>query len=259
MGFYPPEVIIGDAKRHGISFLPPDVNLGDWKYTVVGARQIRIGLRTVSGLGEQAWERMRAARAEGAFTDLRDFCLRTHLPQAVVSNLIRVGACDAFGERRPLLWQLAEIDYRPEELPLIMPIVNVELPELDALEQTEWEYELMSFSPHGHVMRHYRAALNRAGVMSTAEVKQQPNGQHVHVAGMAVVKQRPPTAKGVVFYSVEDEYGLLDLIAKPQVYEQYRSLLRGQTFILVEGVVQHASGALSVLVSRALSLGRQGA
>ena len=256
MGFYPPAVIMGDAKRHGIIFLPPDVNHSDWNYTVAGERHIRIGLRTISGLGERGWERIRDTRAGGVFTNLRGFCERTRLPRDVVSNLIRAGACDAFGPRRQQLWQFAEMEYRPDELPLVMPVADVELPELEALEQTQWEYELMSFSPRGHVMRHYRAALNRAGVMSTAEVKQRPNGHTVRVGGLVVVKQSPPTARGVVFFSLEDEYGLLDLIVKPQVYEQYRSLLRGRAFILVEGVVQNARGALSVLVSRAIPCGR---
>lgn len=252
MGFYPPEVIIGDAKRHGVRFLPPDVNQSEWNYTLEGNRQIRVGLRTISGLGEKGWDRLRTARDERAFTDLRDFCLRTHLPRDVVSNLIRAGACDAFGPRRHLLWQLAEIDYRPEELPFVMPIAEATLPALEEIEETEWEYELMGFSARGHAMRHYRAALNHAGAMSTAEVKQQPDGRRVRVAGAVVVRQAPPTAQGVVFISLEDEYGLLDLVVKPAVYERYRSLLRGPTYVFVEGLVQHATEAISVLVSHAI-------
>jgi error-prone DNA polymerase len=211
-----------------------------------------MGLRTVNGMGEHTWERIRAAREAGPFTDLRDCCVRTGLPEATLADLIRAGTFDALGERRPLLWQLGEIDYRPEELPLVMPTLAVDLPDLEPLEKTEWEYELLGLSPHAQLMHHYRAALNRAGIFSTAEVKQQANGHRVRVGGMVAVKQRPPTAKGIVFISLEDELGMLDLVVKPQVYERYRPLLRGQTFILVAGEVQRAAGAISVLVSQAI-------
>jgi error-prone DNA polymerase len=253
MGFYSPEVIIGDAKRHGLTLLPPDINRSDWQYTIERpARRLRMGLQTISGLGEQAWERIRAARDAGPFADLRDCCVRTRLALATIADLIRAGALDAFGERRPLLWQLGDIDYRPEELALVIPTVEVTLPELESLEQTEWEYELLGLSPNGQLMRHYRAALNHAGILSTVEVKQQANGRVVRVGGMVAVKQRPPTAKGIVFISLEDELGMLDLVVKPQVYERFRSLLRGQTFVLVMGEVQRASGAISVLVTQAM-------
>ncbi len=133
-----------------------------------------------------------------------------------------------------------------------LPTVDVELPELDEFEETRWEYELLGLSPSGQVMRHYRSALQRAGILSTTEVKAQPNGRVVRVGGMAVVKQRPSTAKGVLFVSLEDEFGLLDLVVKPDVYKRFRPLLRHETFPLVEGVVQQASGAISVLVARAM-------
>ena len=211
-----------------------------------------MGLRTVNGLGEHTWERIRAARAAGPFTDLHDCCVRSELPQSTIADLIRAGALDTLGERRPLLWQLGDIDYRTEELPLVMPTLAVNLPDLEPLEKTEWEYELLGLSPHVQLMHHYRAALNGAGILSTVEVKQQANGRIVRVGGMIAVKQRPPTAKGIVFISLEDELGMLDLVVKPQVYERYRPLLRGRTFILVAGEVQRATGAISVLVTQAI-------
>lgn len=256
MGFYSPEVILGDARRHGVDLLPPDVNRSDWRYTLeetpTGQSALRMGLQTILGLGGQGWERIQLAREPGSFTDLRDFCIRTQLPKPTTSDLIRAGAIDQFGERRALLWQLGEIDYRPAELPLVLPTVDVSLPDLAEFEQTQWEYELLGLSPNGQVMRHYRAALQRAGILNTAEVKQKVNGWVVRVGGMAVVKQRPGTAKGVLFISLEDERGLLDLIIKPNIYERFRPLVRHQQFILVEGMVQQASGAISVLVTRVL-------
>ncbi|MEP7200926.1 MAG: OB-fold nucleic acid binding domain-containing protein, partial [Chloroflexota bacterium] len=252
MGFYQPEVIAGDAKRHGLTLFPPDINRSEWRYTIEGERKLRMGLQTVTGLGEQAWQRIKATRDNGRFNDVRAVCVRTRLSRDVITNLIRAGACDVFGERRQLLWQLGEVDYRPDELSLDAPPMAVELPELDALERTQWEYELLGLSPSGQVMHHYRVALNRAGVLSSVEAKRQPNGRIVRVGGMVVVKQRPQTAKGIVFISLEDELGMIDLIVKPNVYKRYRAQLRRQMFILVEGVVQQGSGAVSLVVIKAM-------
>ena len=255
MGFYSPEVIIGDAKRHGIALLPPDINRSVWKYSLEhiadGRTALRMGLQTILGLGEQGWERIRLARARAPFHDLRDVCVRTRLPKPTVSDLIRAGTLAEFGARRTLLWQLGEIDYRPEELPLVMPSLTVDLPALKDTEATLWEYELLGLSPSGQIMRHHRAAFAKAGILSTADVKAQPEGKIVRVGGMAVVKQRPGTAHGVLFVSLEDETGLLDLVVKPNVHERFRPLLRHQPFVLVAGVVQKASCAINVVVTRA--------
>jgi error-prone DNA polymerase len=256
MGFYSSEVIIGDAKRHGVDLLPPDINRSDWKYLLEampnGKRALRMGLQATLGLGGQGWERIQAARSQTKFGGLRDFCERARLPQPTVSNLIRAGLLDAFGPRRQLLWELGEIDYRPEELARVLPVMDADLPALEEGEQTLWEYELLGLSPNGQILRHYRPALQRAGVLDTAQVKVQPDGQWVRIGGMAAVKQRPATAKGMVFISLEDEAGLLDVVVRPNVYEKFRPLLRHRLFLLVEGTVQKASGAISVLVTRAL-------
>jgi error-prone DNA polymerase len=251
MGFYRPEVIIGDARRHGVRLLPPDINRSDWRYTVEGERKLRAGLQAVSELGETAWARIGPARTEGPFADLRDLCARTRLSHEVVANLIRAGACDGLGDRRALLWALGGIDIRPEELPLDAPPMDADLPVLTDTERTAWEYELMGLSAHGQALRHLREAFNRAGIASTAEVKALPGGRIVRTAGMVVVRQRPQTAKGMVFMSLEDEFGLLDVVFRPDVYERCRKSIRGQTVILVDGELQKASGAISVLAHRA--------
>ena len=140
--------------------------------------------RAVTGIGEQAWARIEAARAEGPFASLDDFCRRTRLPKVTVGDLIRAGALDAFDRRRPLLWQLGALDYRPEELPLEFESPDVALPSLDEFTHTAWEYELLGLSPHGHFMRHYRGALLRVGALDSVQLKQKPNGRRVRVGGM---------------------------------------------------------------------------
>lgn len=262
LGFYSPEVVIGDARRHGIVFLPPDIGLSDWKYTLAqhglpdaaSSSPIRIGLQTVAGLGEQGWQRIAEAREAAPFTDLRDLCQRTYLPQATLSDLIRAGVCDAFGDRRHLLWALGEIDYHPEELPLIAPVTPVDLPELDDLEQTRWEYELLGFSPNGQIVGQYRADLQRAGALCIAEARQRKADRWVRVGGMVVIKQHPPTARGMVFISLEDETGLVDVIVQPATYERLKPVLRNESFLIVDGVLQQASGSISILLIRALAM-----
>jgi error-prone DNA polymerase len=253
MGFYSPEVIIGDMRRHGVELWPPDINLSDWNYRIEAhgeAQGLRTGLRAVHGMGEEAWERVHIARDESSFTNLFDLCNRTRLPRDLVSDLIRSGVLVGMGDRRELLWQLGELLYHDEELPFVLPVSEVELPELGELEQTSWEYELLGLSPAGQAMRHYRAALERAGVLTTAQVKQQRDGRRARVGGMQVIRQRPPTAKGLMFMSLEDETGLLDVVVQAKLYEQCRTLLRTQKLLLVEGVIQQGSGSTSLMSSR---------
>lgn len=253
MGFYPPEVIVGDARRHGVDLLPPDINRSGWTYalerTAKGRPALRVGLSTVDGLGESAWTRIEVARAEAPFAGLEDFVRRTRLPRSLVENLIRASALDEFGARRPLLWQVGQLHLSDSDLGLEIPVVDVVLSPLDAVEESAWEYELLGLSPAGQMMVHYREALRKAGVLRTGQVKEARAGKHVWVGGMVVVRQRPPSADGVAFLSLEDERGLLDVVLKPPVYERYKGLLRGQSLLLVSGVVQRQGRAVSLLAS----------
>lgn len=270
MGFYSVEVLLGDARRHGVDTLPPCAARSDEKWkperTQRGMWALRTGLSAVAamgGAGRHALPSAAAARIVGAreqepFRDLIDFCQRTRLARPLVENLIRAGVCDvlrAAGEsRRDLLWQLGEIDYRPEEIPLEPAHTHADLAELEQEEEEVWEHELMAFASGGNVMRHYRAALRRRRIASGWEVKQMARGQRARVAGVMAIRQRPETAKGIVFVSLEDESGLLDLVIKPQVWEKYHETLYREPLVVVEGEVQRANRAVSVLVQHAIPL-----
>lgn len=256
MGFYAPEVILGDARRHGVDVLPPDIHRSAWGYAVEeverGQYALRTGLSAIQTLGRAAFERLDAARRNTPFTDLPDLLVRTRLPKSLIENLIRAGATDAMGERRQQLWTLGALEGAQEGFALPVSVVDAELPRLEELRQTVWEYELMGHSPDGQILRHYRTELRAAGVWSGWEVKHQAKpGQWVWVAGMVVVRQRPQTAKGIVFLSLEDEAGLLDLVIKPDVYPQVRPVLQETMLIVAGGIVQKGdSGVTSVLVQR---------
>lgn len=254
MGFYSPEVILGDARRHGVDVLPPDVHVSGWGYTVEQRERLalRTGLAAVKGMGEAAFERLDAARQTQRFTDLRDLLWRSRLPKGLIENAIRAGALDGMGERRKLLWELGALEEKHGGLDVLVPVIDVELPPLAGLQQTVWEYELMGHSPDGQILQHYRDELRAAGVWSNWQIKHEASDkQRVWVAGMVVVRQRPGTAKGIMFLSLEDESGLLDLVVKPDVYPTVRPVLQGTLLIAVGGMVQKGDGGVtSVLVQR---------
>jgi error-prone DNA polymerase len=269
LGFYPPGVLMGDAQRHGVPILSPDVNHSQANCTLettplhlkgktkptAGDLSIRLGLRYLHSLGEAGQERIVERRKDRPFQYLADFCRRTRLPRSVVENLIRGGALDGLpGSRREQLWQMGGLVYHEDGLDLDVPVMPASLPTLGEAERMAWEYELLGTAPGQHVMELYRPTLQAQGVVAIEDLETLCDGAAVRVAGMGVVRQRPPTAKGFLFVTLEDETGLANLIVRPRVYEQYRDALRNSWLLWAEGRLQREGEALSVLVSRAASL-----
>jgi error-prone DNA polymerase len=265
LGFYPPEVLTGDARRHGVPILQPDANrsmevcsLERVESSTAPSGQpplgIRLGLCYVHGLGEAWQSRVVERRQDQPFGSLAELCRRTRLPRPVVENLIRAGAMDGCGARRDLLWELGGLVYQEEGLDLDVPVEPAPLPALDDAERLAWEYELLGLAPGDHVMALYREVLRARGVISSSELAGRRDGETVHVAGWAVVRQRPPTAKGMLFITLEDEEGLANLIVRPDVYDLYRDVLRNSPLLWIQGRVQREGNALSVLVFAAAPL-----
>ena len=263
MGFYSPEVLIGDARHHGVTILRADINRSNDECTLESCngqeRALRLGLRYVHGLGEASRQRLLERRNGQPFADLADLCRRVRLPRPMIENLIRSGTLDSLGvERRSLLWQLGGLDYREEELEIDIPIIGAELPQLTEGESIGWDYELLGLAPGDHIVRLYRARLKEQGVLSSADLEQKKDGDNVRVAGMVVVRQKPPTAKGHVFITLEDEDGLVNLIVRPNVYARYREAVRNSLLLWAEGRLQRQGAAASVLVTRAVDLKEAG-
>jgi error-prone DNA polymerase len=261
MGFYTPDVLIGDARRHGVPVLSPDINRSREACTLE-AGAVRLGLCTLHGLGEarQAWIVER--RGDRAFESLQAFCRRTRLPRSIVENLIRAGAMDDLARqadrtRRDLLWELGGLIYPEDGLDLDVAVTPVDLPPLGQVERTLWEYELLGLAPGEHLMGAYRERLRARGVRSSAELNSRRSGERVLVAGLVVVRQRPPSAKGHVFITLEDEEGLINLVVRPAVYEPCRDVLRDHPLLLVEGQLSREGGAMNVLVYQAVPLFKQ--
>ncbi len=257
MGFWSPAVVVNDAKRHGIRILPVDVNRSQARCMVEDGA-IRLGFRYVAGMGEASLARLEKVRSAGAFTGLSDFCRRTKLPRRVVENLILVGAMDAWRvPRRKLLWELGKLRYHEEELDLVLPNDGVELPPLSRDEEMGLEYGILGLSTGDHVMTLYRSRLKKTGILSSLDLESRRDKEKVKVAGLVVVRQAPPTAKGHVFITLEDEHGLVNVIVRPGVYQRFRHCLRNAPLITVEGILQKRSGVVSVLAQRAVALARR--
>jgi error-prone DNA polymerase len=257
MGFYAPSVIAGDAKRHGVPILPVDVNVSEIKCTIEkenGVRGIRLGLCYVRGLGVAGQERLVEQRDDRPFRNLGDLCQRTSLPKSAVETLIRSGALDPFGRsRRNLLWTLGGFTYREAELDLVIPIARADLPILGKMGRLAWEVETLGLTPGDHPMCYYRVSLRRQGIWNWRELQPRRHGEIVRTAGLVIVRQRPPSAKGMVFMTLEDETGLTNLIIRPKVYRRYGTVLRNSSFVVVEGRLQREGQAISVLVYRAVA------
>lgn len=251
MGFYPPRVLIGDARRHGVRVLPVHVNRSADRCTVEGGA-IRLGLVYVGGLGEAAIARVLQARREGAFATLADFCRRTRLPRKLVENLILAGGMDEWNpDRRALLWELGRLRYREEELPMPLAADGVALEPMTRAEDMLAEYGITGLSAEGHLMELFRERLSGAGVLTSRDLERMPEGSRVRVAGMVVVRQAPPTAKGFVFLTLEDEWGLINVIVRPDVFQAHRAVWADSLVLVVDGTVQRSDGAVNVLAEGA--------
>jgi len=266
MGFYPPASLVRDAQRRGVEVCPPDVNLSDAECAVQHGA-VRIGLAHVNSVGEDEAKAVVAERERGGlYGAVRELAQRTSVGTDTLEALVTAGACDSFEEpRRALLWQLGLVPRTlsvpgsgGEERQLALPLdPTAEVPELP--EQTEWErmladYRGTNLSIGTHPLELLRPHLP-AGVLSSLELGEVRSGLHVAVAGMAVARQRPATAKGVVFMLLEDEHGQMNLIVPPPVYERFRPIVRGEPLILARGVFERLGRNRNVVVRELDTLG----
>ena len=263
MGFYPPASLVRDAQRRGVEVRPPDVNLSQAKCTIelsntVLQGAVRIGLEYVASIGE---DDARALAEAAPFENVVELAQRTSIGLDGLESLISSGACDSLGDsRRALLWELGLVP-RSESVPgtggeerqLALPLdPTAETPDLPV--PTEWEqmlasYRQTSLSVGTHPMELLRPHLP-ANVLSSHDLCQAPNRSRVAVAGMAVARQRPATAKGVVFMLLEDELGQVNLIVPPHVYERHRAIVRGEPLILAHGTFERVERNQNVVVGK---------
>jgi error-prone DNA polymerase len=248
MGFYHPATLVKDAQRHGVKMLPVDVNQSGW-----GCRwengAVRLGMRFVRGLrGESG---LRVERAQ-PFKSADDLARRARLRDDQLTKLAYAGALASFGmTRRAALWQASYAARQAGELFEEAPHAKASpLRDMSSTEETMADYTAMELTTGKHLLEHFRPQLRKQGVLSAADLKKVPNGSRVATAGAVIVRQRPGTAKGFVFLTLEDETGLSQAIVAPPLFAEERATILGHSGLIVEGIVQNQEGQASVRAER---------
>ncbi|MEM7600541.1 MAG: OB-fold nucleic acid binding domain-containing protein, partial [Verrucomicrobiota bacterium] len=269
MGFYSPATLIQEAKRRGLRFLPPCVKRSDWSCRIVDDETIQLGLNSIKGLSESEVERMCQIREIAPFESLDNFRRRTRFDQRQLRRLAEVGALNTLAEtRRKALWRVAEPEWEQGELfcdldkkSVPVPsdseeekvVVKSPLPEMTYQERLSADFGGMGLTAGKHPMAVARPNLDPL-IRSSSEVGKIPSGSRVDVAGAVICRQRPGTAKGVLFITLEDETGLSNVVCYPDVFEENRLIITTEAFLRVSGKIQRAEGTTHVIADQVARL-----
>jgi error-prone DNA polymerase len=262
MGFYSTEVLVNDARRHGVVVKPIEVNASEYWSHVDANGALRLGFHLIRGLGEVQRKRLEAALAAGAFRDMLDFAKRTQLEKEALENLAIAGAFSPwFAARREAMWALRAIDEREArgELGKLMELEEPAVAFKPIAPKQETAFDLWStgVTPQGQAMMHFRAQLDALRVIPAARLAAMPTNLVCRVGGLVITRQRPGTAKGFVFLTLEDETGLVNVIVRPDVYERYRRTIRTASMLIIEGKLQKESGCIDLLAQHVRSFDGQ--
>ncbi|MBV8435101.1 MAG: error-prone DNA polymerase [Candidatus Eremiobacteraeota bacterium] len=255
MGFYSTEVLVNDARRHGVTVRPIAVNASEYWSHVDSDGALRLGFHLVRGLGEAQRARLEAALAGGAFAGILDFARRSQLEKEAIENLAIAGAfVPWFASRRDAMWALRALDEREArgELGKLMDVEEpaVAFKHVAPKEATAFDLWSTGVTPNEHAVAHFRSQLDARRVIAAARLEEQPPNLICRVGGMVITRQRPGTAKGFVFLTLEDETGLVNVIVRPDVYEKYRRVIRTSPVLVIEGKLQKEGGCIDVLARR---------
>lgn len=246
MGFYSPQSLIQDARRHGVRVLPVSVNDSGEEARVLDPRTIRVGLNLVNGLGNGA------ARVEKhqPYTGIPDLSRRAGLSVAQVEALAKAGALDCFGvDRRQALWQ-AGVAEKEGMLPNTSAIEAPALPGMTALELLAADVAQTGVTPDTQPVAFVRDLLTQRGALSATQLREAEDGARIRVGGIVTHRQRPNTASGVTFLGMEDETGLINVMITPGLWKRHRVLARTAKALVVRGIVQNATGAVTVVADK---------
>src|SRR5438132_1109849 len=260
MGFYHPATLIKDAQRHGVKVLPVDVNYSGWNCRWEHGG-MRLGMRFVKGLREVSGKAIESVAAGFSppigglkaaatpFSSTDDLAYRCKLRDDQLTKLAYAGALASLGlRRRAALWQAAQAARSPGELFSGGPAPSPASPlrEMSSGDETLADYDSMQLTTGPHLLQHFRSRLKRDNVISALDLKKLPNGRRVATAGAVIVRQRPGTAKGFVFLTLEDETGISQAIVNPALFREHRALIVSSPGLIVEGILQNNEGQCSV-------------
>ncbi|UWR11706.1 error-prone DNA polymerase [Sulfitobacter mediterraneus] len=260
MGFYAPAQIVRDAREHGVELRGVDANYSDWNSTLEPCETgfaLRLGLRQVDGMREDAAARIMAAR-DVPFVDVADLKARARLDRGAVRRLAAADAMRSMGiDRRQALWQGQALKDAPD-LPIFThaeagdegaePAVS--LPAMPQAEHVVADYQTLRLSLKAHPVSFFRASLRRQGFAVTDQLPGMRNGAGVSLAGLVLVRQKPGSAKGVCFITLEDEAGVANLVIWPKLFEHFRPIIMGARLLVVHGRIQSDGRVIHVVADR---------
>ena len=264
MGFYQPAQLVRDAREHGVEVRPPDIRFSDWDSTLEAPTDrnnhhaaLRLGLRQIKGFSKDEARLVTAIRGWGA-KSFEDYTLTSGLSRRSLELLAEADAFQSLGfNRRNALWAvkgLADEVGAARHAPLIaqqsIKEAQVLLPFMSQPKEVAEDYRTTSLSLKAHPVAFFRDDLAQMGIVPSVALKPMRNGRRVSVSGLVLVRQRPGTAKGVVFLTLEDETGIANIVCWKDVFDANRRLVMSASFLVVHGQVQSAEGVIHVVAER---------
>jgi len=268
MGFYSAATIIEDARRHDVEIRSIDVSFSEWTCTLEtregepGVLAVRVGARFLKGMRRDDWERVCKARRECPFESPVDLVRRGGIGEGALGRLAQAGALESLEEkRRSALWQVQGEVRAPspgsdggrepgDEMTLPVEETPASFASLDVFGSVVWDYDAMGLSARTHPLAPLREALARQGLPDARTLNTRPDGSRVRYAGLVICRQRPGTASGVVFMTLEDESGFVNLVIWSRVFEKHTVIVKTASFLGVTGRLQVKDGAAHVIAEK---------
>ncbi len=259
LGFYNPATLVKDGQLHGVEVRAIDAAHSDWACTLEPGREspaLRLGLRYVHGLRREVSERLVRERRRRAFRDCADLLRRVPMQRAELDTLAELGALAGIEPelraRREALWQVSVLERDPDSLFAGRRPKSTTSPleEMNPLDETLADYRTSGITVGPHVMQHFRTSLRARGVLAARELRAAPNGRWVTTAGHVIVRQRPGSAKGFCFLTLEDETGTANAVLTPDQFQRFRTPLHTAKLIEIEGPVQNVEGVIHVRIRK---------
>ncbi|MEC9096959.1 MAG: OB-fold nucleic acid binding domain-containing protein, partial [Planctomycetota bacterium] len=261
MGFYSVSDLVKDARKHGVEVRPVDVNYSDWdcslEYDNDQKPALRLGMRIVRGLSLEAiqqllWERQQ----QGRYDSVEQLRRRSGVSKRVIMQLADADAFSSFDrDRRAALWEALAQERKEVKQPLFDLLAstddqNPDLPVMQPSEQVEMDYLTAGLSLKGQPIMFWRNRLNEQRVLRSDQLEDCPDNRYVKVAGLVLLRQRPSTAKGITFVTLEDEVGTMNLVLRQHIWERYYSIARRSNAWLVHGTLENRNRVQHVVVHR---------
>jgi len=263
LGFYSNEVLVNDAKHHGVIVKPVEINASEYLSHVEPDGSLRLGFHLIRDLGTAQREGLERALWDGPFRDLLDFARRTKLGKDALESLAVAGAFVRwYPSRREAMWALRALDEREArgELGKLMDVhePGVTFAQLTPKESAGFDLWATGVTPKGQIIEHFRPFLSAQHVLTAQQARRTRPASLCRVGGLVITRQHPGTAKGFVFMTIEDETGYIDIIVRPKIYEQYRRTIRTKPMLVVEGTLQNEQGVVGVLAHQMWSFDDEG-